>query len=252
MSPWSSWMLLRHARELPEVPLQSLGQRLEALGKADRDGLDVRVGQHQVVDQVREGDAAQADAQVVHMGEVGLRKLARRAHLLRVALLLRAVQRGPLLDMALEGPQLDRLVAAGLLGAEEVEERLGLQGGIALQLADNPGPVVGEGIRARTMRPGTLELTGEGRPPARTCGRCARSSPPARPLVPGCGLFGVRATRGVPRHLSSWRPPPFKRTHAMLRLPLARHLGARSQAAATGNSCCRHRQFKLSSCQILS
>jgi hypothetical protein len=49
--------------------------------KADLNGLDVRVDQHQVEDQVGEGHAAGRDAQAGHVGEVGLGGLARRVHL---------------------------------------------------------------------------------------------------------------------------------------------------------------------------
>ena len=69
---------LGHAAELPEAGLQAFGERLEALREAELDRLDIGVGQHQVVDQVRERHAGQRDAEVGHVGEVGLRHAAGR------------------------------------------------------------------------------------------------------------------------------------------------------------------------------
>ncbi len=155
-------MLHGHAAQLPQTALQALGQRLKALRKADRDRFDVGVGQHQVVDQMREGETTERHAQVGHVGEVGLGEPTRRMDLLEVDLTLGAMDGAPLLDVALQGPELDRLVAVGMLGAEQVEERLGLQRRVAFQLADDPGPALGEGIRARAMRPRAFELAGEG------------------------------------------------------------------------------------------
>jgi hypothetical protein len=61
---------LRHAPQFRQRILQALAEALVALGKADGAGLPVRVGQHEVVDQMVEGGAVDGDAQVRAVGEV--------------------------------------------------------------------------------------------------------------------------------------------------------------------------------------
>jgi len=48
-------VVLGHAADLPETELQPLGKGLETFGKAEGDGLDVGIGQHEVKQQMREG-----------------------------------------------------------------------------------------------------------------------------------------------------------------------------------------------------
>jgi len=114
-----------------------------------------------VVEQVREGEAAQRHAQVGHVGEVGLGELAGRMDLGEVDLPLRAVQRPPRLDVPLQRAQLRGLVAPGMLRAEQLAEGLRLQRVAAFELGDDPGPVVEEGIRARPGGAGAFELAGQ-------------------------------------------------------------------------------------------
>jgi hypothetical protein len=115
-------VLTRHAAELPETALKSLGQGLEALGQTDLDRLDVRVGEHQVEDQVREGDPAESDPEIGHVGEVGLGDPARLVNLREEDLFVRAVLDPPDGDLALQSPQLACLVTPGMLLAEQPEQ----------------------------------------------------------------------------------------------------------------------------------
>ena len=103
-------VLARHAADSPEAGLEAFNQALVALAEADLDGLDVRVHQHQVEDQVRKGHAAQGDAQAAHVGEVGLRRFARFVDLRKDHLAARAVLSPPRGDLTMQRAQLTSLV----------------------------------------------------------------------------------------------------------------------------------------------
>jgi hypothetical protein len=113
-----------------------------------------------VEDQMREGHAAQADAEVGHMREVGLRRPPRRVDLREDDRALGAVLRPPGRDVALQGAQLDRRVAPGVALAQQREEGRRLQRRVARQLRLDPRPLVLEGIRAGAMGPRLLQLAG--------------------------------------------------------------------------------------------
>ena len=66
-------------------------------------------------------------------------------------LALGAVLQPPGGDLALERAELDRLVAAGPALAQQAEQRRGLEGRVALELLDDPRPVLGEGVRPRPV-----------------------------------------------------------------------------------------------------
>ena len=85
----------------PRTGLEPFNQALVALAEADLDGLDVRVHQHQVEDQVWERHAAQGDAQAAHVGEVGLRRFARLMDLGKDHLAARAVLSPPRGDLTM-------------------------------------------------------------------------------------------------------------------------------------------------------
>ena len=151
-------VLLRYAAELPQRGLDPFRQRLEALRQADMDGFHIGVGQHEMEDEVREEDAGDGEAQVGHVGEVGLRPLAGPVDLGEDHLPGRAVLRAPRGDVPLQGPQLDRLVAPRVLVAQQGEEGRRLQRRIPLELRLDPGPVVGEGIAPRLVGARRLQL----------------------------------------------------------------------------------------------
>ena len=60
----------RSAAQNPERVLQAFAQTGKALGEADGHMLPVRVGQHEVVDQVIEALSLEGHPEVVHVGEV--------------------------------------------------------------------------------------------------------------------------------------------------------------------------------------
>jgi hypothetical protein len=141
-------MPLRCGTKVPERILKAGAQAGEALGKAQGDVLPVGMGQHEVVQQVREGRALNGDLQVVHRREVGGRQSAGRVLLGEEDFLGRAVLGFPLSHAPLESAagRLGALAGLGLL--QPVPEGLGLQAGLLLQLFGHRSPDLGEGIRA--------------------------------------------------------------------------------------------------------
>ena len=154
-------------------------EALAALGEADRAGLPVRVGQHEVVDQVVERAAVDGHAQVGAVGEVAGAQPAGVMHLGEEDLLGRPVQGPPLLDAPLQGPQLAVGEAAGEAALQVGEQGLGLQAGVELQLLFE--------LRARPRRRGRAASASPGpcvRPRWAACragDTCVRSWRPCRP-----------------------------------------------------------------------
>jgi hypothetical protein len=144
----------RHPAQLAQGILQSLTEALEALGETHHAGLPVRVGQHEVVHQVRERRAGQRDAYVGAVREVAGAQPTRLVDLGEEDLLGRPVQGPPLLDPPLQRPQLALGEAAGVLPLQPAEQGLDLQAGIEGQLRLHLGPDVGEGVGSGS--PGTL------------------------------------------------------------------------------------------------
>src|SRR5215470_14035844 len=90
-----SAMLFWNATDLPESFLDPLGQGLEGFAEADTSGFHVGIGQHKVVDHVREWFTVNSHTQILHMGEVGLGTFARLMALLEDDLLLRPMHSTP-------------------------------------------------------------------------------------------------------------------------------------------------------------
>jgi hypothetical protein len=161
----------RHAAQLGQGVLQAVAEALEALGEADGTGLPVRVGQHEVVDQMREWLAADGDRQARGVREVRGTQPARFVGLGEEDLLGRPVQGTPLFDVPLQGAELPIGEAAGIGPLQPVEHGLGLQAGVEGQLLFDPRPDLGE--RVGTGSPGMLHayLAGQlAEPPIFACG----------------------------------------------------------------------------------
>ena len=94
---------------------------------------------------MREWDAAERDAQVVHMREVRLCEPTRLVELLEDDILLRAVEGAPGCNMALKGAELALGVAILMPLKQQREERFGLQCRVALEVLLDPGPVGEQG-----------------------------------------------------------------------------------------------------------
>jgi hypothetical protein len=139
-------MNLRHAAQLGQRVLQPGAETLETLGETDAAGLPVRVGQHEVVDQMRKRLTANGDLQTRRVREVRSPDSSRLVDLPEEDLLGRSVQRPPLLDVPLQGPQLPLGKTPRVLTLQPGEQRLGLQAGVERQLLLDPRPDVGEGV----------------------------------------------------------------------------------------------------------
>ena len=165
-----------HAAEFRQRVLQPVGERLEGLGEAHRAGLPVRVGEHEVVDQVLERPAVDGHPQVRHVREVGRAQPTGRVHLGEEHFLRRSVARAPRLDAPLERAELAVREHARVLPLELPEQGQRLQPGVEGQTLDDAGPDVGE--RVGVSAPGMWHpyLAGE----------------PAEPAVLACGL-GIHA-----------------------------------------------------------
>jgi hypothetical protein len=176
---------LRRPAHLPQRVLQPLAQALQALGKAERSRLPIRVGQHEVIHQVREGCAGDGHAEAAAVREVAGAQPARLMDLAEEDLLGRAVQGAPLLDPPLEGSQLAVGEAAGLLTLQVLQQGLGLQAGVDRQQRLELGPDVGEGVRFGP--PGVLHayLTRQPSQPPVLAGGLVVHAGPERGPTPG-------------------------------------------------------------------
>jgi hypothetical protein len=143
-------MALRHAAQLPQGVLQAGAQALQALGEADRAALPVRVGQHKVVDQMRERHAGDGHAEAGAMREIAGPQPARLMHLGEEHFLGRPVQGPPLLDAALQGSQLAVRETPRIKPLQLAKQRLGLQAGRQPQLLFQLGPNLDEDIGPRS------------------------------------------------------------------------------------------------------
>jgi hypothetical protein len=116
----------RHTTQFPQGVLQTFAQTLEALRKADRRRLPVRVGQHEVIDQVLERLLLNRHAQVVQVREVRRRQPAWLMHLAEEHLLGRPRHGPPLLHLPLQRPQLPVAEPARIATLQLAEDSLGL------------------------------------------------------------------------------------------------------------------------------
>jgi len=166
------------AAQLGQGVLQAVAEALEALGEADGAGLPVRVGQHEVVDQVRKRLAVDGHLQAAGVREVGGAQVAGLVDLAEEHLLGRPVQGAPLLDVPLQGAQLPLGEATRVLALQPVKHGPGLQTGVEGQLLLDARPDLGERVDSRP--PGMLH--------AHLAGQPAEPAVLARGLVIDAGL----------------------------------------------------------------
>ena len=132
--------------QLPQGVLQPVAQALPALREADRAGLPVGVGRHEVIDQVVERLAGDGDAESGHVGEIRGAKQPRLVDLCGEHLLGRPFQGAPPFDPPLEGAQLPMGVAAREAALQVEEEGLGLEAGVDPERLQGFGPDVPERV----------------------------------------------------------------------------------------------------------
>ncbi len=120
-------MALGHPAQLPEGRLQPGGEALEALREADRPRFPVGVGEDEVIEEVVERLPGERHRERREVAEVGGRQLPGRMLLGKEDLLVRAFERPPGLQLALEGAQLPGGELPRILALEVGEQGLGLQ-----------------------------------------------------------------------------------------------------------------------------
>lgn len=145
-------MPLGYATQLPQRVLQAHTQALEALGKTERHRLPIRVGQHEVIDQMIEPLPRDGHVQTVHVREVRSAQPARMMNLAEVHLPPRPVRGPPLLDAPLQRPQLSLVKPSRILPQKPIPQGLGLELGRLLQLRGHFRPDLGERVHARAPR----------------------------------------------------------------------------------------------------
>src|SRR5689334_4277837 len=111
-----------------------------------------------MIQEMREWLRSQRDAQIGHMGKVGLSLLAGMMDLRKHDLLFRTTLSTPERNPALEGAELPKLIAARMLVAQQGKQGLSLHRAVAFQMCLYPRPVVGEWVGARAIRPRLFEL----------------------------------------------------------------------------------------------
>ncbi len=141
--------------------MQTFGEALEALGEADRAGLPVGVGEHEVIDQVVERLAEDGDAELGHAGEVALGETSRLVDLCEEHLLGRPFEGAPEFDAALQATELDVGETARIAVLQVEEEGLGLEPRVEPQLIDKFVPDVLERVLPGPPGVGDSSLTGE-------------------------------------------------------------------------------------------
>ena len=154
-------MHLRHAAQFQQRILQSRAEALEALGEADGARLPVRVGQHEVVNQVGKRLTVNGDPQAGAVREVGGTQPAGLMHLAEEHFLGRSVLRPPLFDPPLQGPQLTIGETTRIATLQPGEQGLSLQSRVEGQLFLDLGPDVGERIEPGSPGMFHAHLTGQ-------------------------------------------------------------------------------------------
>lgn len=140
-------MLAGRTTQAPEGVLQPLGQRHEALATQHHvDMLEARVGEPEVVEPMVERDPRDGDAGGLHVGEVRQADPPRLMGLAEDDLLLRAVQRPPGPDAALQGAP-DAGIELGVTPDHLLEQGNGTKAGGCLKQGHDLGlEDLGQGI----------------------------------------------------------------------------------------------------------
>src|SRR5262249_39473331 len=132
--------------------------RLKGFAETDLHRFSIRIGQHQMEDEMRERLLGNRDTQILHVREIGLGPLAWGMHLLEEHLVFWPMHRPPGCDVPLERPQLGGAIFAWLGGAQQRKQGGGLEGRVALQLLHHPGPIRLKRVWAAPPRMRAFEL----------------------------------------------------------------------------------------------
>jgi len=150
-----------NASQFPQGVLQPFAEALEAFAEANRAGLPVGVGEHEVKDKVVKRFAGDRDLELGHVSEVGSGEPPRHVVLREEHLLGRPLQSTPAFDSPLQTAKLNIGKAAQIAILQVDEEGFGLKPGIEPELGFEFGPDVVE--RVGTGPPGSRRpsLAGE-------------------------------------------------------------------------------------------
>src|SRR5262249_47614932 len=107
-------MLSGSTANLPQGPLDPLGQCLKRFAETDVDHFHIRVGQHKMVEQMRKRNLSQSDAHVLHVGKIRLTSFSWHMDLLKNDLFAGSVQRFPACDMPTQRPVLAWAIRVGM------------------------------------------------------------------------------------------------------------------------------------------
>jgi hypothetical protein len=140
----------RRAQRPPGV-LHSFTQARETLREAQADVLPVRVGQDEVVHQVRKRLALDRHPQRVHTGEIGRPEPSRLMHLGEEHLPGWAVLGTPLTHAPFQRPPAPLPVRPRAFAAEPLQQRLGLEARFAFEQLGEAGPHRGQRVRPRPI-----------------------------------------------------------------------------------------------------
>jgi hypothetical protein len=151
-------VLAGHAAELPERLLQALGESREALAATNRlDEAPARVGQPEVINEMREGLTGERDAELGSVGEVREGLTSGRVLLTKDQLAFRSLRRPPMGDAPLQGTQHALAEATGMASVELFEQACRPDVGHGLKQGNEVlAPDLREGIGAGTVGPQPL------------------------------------------------------------------------------------------------
>src|SRR5713226_418282 len=136
-----SSMLLWHSANLPQSFLDPFRERLKRLAETDGSRFHIRVGEHEMIDQMSKGFSRDRDSEIFHMGEIGLSPFSRGMHLFKDDVLLWSMQHSPPGNMSPQRAILRRTIAIRMPFREQGKQGGRLQGWVAFELLDHPGPV---------------------------------------------------------------------------------------------------------------
>src|SRR6266851_6815702 len=137
---------LWHFPEFPNCILESFTQALEALRKTHRRRFPVRVGQHQVIEQVRKTLPLDRDPQLTHMREVGSAQPPWLVSLREEHFLHRSFRSSPYFHSSLQRPQLPIGESPRITPLQILKDRLCFQPRVHLQQAPHFFPHLLKGI----------------------------------------------------------------------------------------------------------
>jgi hypothetical protein len=152
---------LGHATQFPQGILDPFAQAGETLRKAHRHVFPVRVGQHEVVQQVRERLPLDGHAQAVQVREVRRTQAARFVDLAEEHFLGRPVLGLPASHPPFHRPPLPLPVLAGAFPLQPVHQCLGLESRFPLQEFLQPRPDVLERVQPGTPGVCATAFTGQ-------------------------------------------------------------------------------------------